>query len=122
MAATLLAELPELGELNGKEVAALVGTAPFAADSGVHRGVRHIAGGRMAIRNVLYVSSLSAIQHNPILRAHYQQLLARGKAKKVALIAVMRKLLVILNAMVAHGTRWDLSYQSSSPTADLLVA
>lgn len=107
IASTLLAELPELGTLSGKEIAALVGVAPFAADSGKQRGNRHIRGGRMGVRSVVYVGTLSAIRYNPVLQAFYARLVAAGKPKKVALIAVARKLVVMLNAMVAHGTLWD---------------
>lgn len=122
LTSTLLAELPELGRLTDKEVAALVGTAPFAADSGVHRGVRHIAGGRAAVRGVLYVATLSAIRFNPVIRAFYERLLGRGKPKKVALVAAMRKLLVILNAMVAHGTLWDPQHATPAPPPVALAA
>ena len=104
---TLLAELPELGSLSGRELAALVGVAPFARDSGTLRGKRAIWGGRAPVRTVLYMATLSASRHNPSLKAFYRRLLDAGKAKKLALIACLRKLLVILNAMVAHGTPWD---------------
>ena len=107
IASTLLAEVPELGSLSGKQIAALVGLAPFAADSGKQRGSRHIRGGRAGVRRALYVGTLSAIRFNPVVKAFYDRLLAAGKPKKVALIAAARKLAVILNAMVAHGTRWD---------------
>lgn len=107
IASTLLAELPELGTLSGKEIAALVGVAPYAADSGKQRGSRHIRGGRMGVRSALYLGTLSAVRYNPVLKAFYTRLVAAGKPKKVALIAVARKLVVILNAMVAHGTLWD---------------
>jgi transposase len=104
---TLLAELPELGTLSGRQIAALVGVAPFARDSGTLRGKRVIWGGRASVRSVLYMAALSASQHNPVIRAVYQRLLAAGKPPQLALIACLRKLLVILNAMVAHGTPWD---------------
>jgi transposase len=106
-ALTLLAELPELGALSGRQIAALVGVAPFARDSGTLRGKRAIWGGRAPVRTVLYMAAVSASRHNPRLRAVYQRLLAAGKPKKLALIACLRKLVVILNAMVAHGTPWD---------------
>ena len=107
IASTLLAELPELGTLSGKQIAALVGLAPFAADSGKQRGSRHIRGGRAGVRSALYVGTLSAIRYNPVLKEFFTRLVAAGKPKKLALIAVARKLVVILNAMVAHGTLWD---------------
>lgn len=107
---TLLAELPELGTLTGREVAALVGVAPFARDSGTLRGKRATWGGRAAVRTCLYMAAVSASRHNPPLRAFYQRLLAAGKAKKLAVIACLRKLLVILNAMVASGKPWNPSF------------
>lgn len=103
---TLLAELPELGRASGREIAALVGVAPFARDSGTSRGTRTTWGGRRHVRCVLYMATLSAIRYNPVLRPHYEQLRARGKPGKVALVACMRKLLVILNAMVAQQRAW----------------
>ena len=103
---TLLAELPELGRASGREIAALVGVAPFARDSGASRGTRTTWGGRRHVRGVLYMATLSAIRYNPVLRPHYAQLRARGKPGKVALVACMRKLLVILNAMVAQQRAW----------------
>lgn len=96
--ATLAAQLQELGQLSGKAIAKLVGLAPLACDSGNRRGVRCIWGGRAAIRAVLYMATLTAVRHDPKLRAFYQSLRARGKPGKVALVAAMRKLLVILNA------------------------
>ncbi len=99
-AATLLAELPELGKLDRKKIAALVGLAPMNADSGKKRGYRKTKGGRMEVRNVLYMSTLVATRYNPLIQAQYQQLLRRGKVKKVALTACMRKFLTILNAMM----------------------
>jgi len=103
-ARTLLAELPELGLANRQQIAALVGVAPFNRDSGAMRGRRAIAGGRATVRSVLYMATLVATQHNPVIREHYQQLLARGKRKKVALVACRRKLLVILNAIIRIDT------------------
>lgn len=97
--ATLIGELPELGRLNRRQIAALVGVAPVARDSGQSRGRRHIQGGRSQIRRTLYMATLTAARHNPVIRAHYQRLVAAGKFKKVALVACMRKLLTILNAM-----------------------
>ncbi len=104
---TLMSQLPELGELNRKEIAALVGVAPFNRDSGTWRGRRTIWGGRAAVRSVLYMSTLVATRHNPVIREFYERLLAAGKAKKVALTACMRKLLTILNAMVKNQQRWQ---------------
>lgn len=99
-AATLSADLPELGQLNKKEIAALVGVAPFNNDSGKLRGRRRIKGGRASVRKVLYMAAVAAIRSNAFIRSFYQSLLKRGKEKKVALVACMRKILVILNAMV----------------------
>lgn len=107
LATTLLADLPELGQLDRREIAALVGVAPHARDSGRHSGRRTTWGGRSDVRTVLYMGALAAITFNPPLRAFYQRLLANGKPKKVALVAVMRKLLVALNAMVRDGRAWD---------------
>ncbi len=106
-ARTLLAELPELGRLDRRAIAALVGVAPFNCDSGQHRGQRHIWGGRAAVRNSLYMAALVATRHNPVLAAFYRRLRAAGKPAKVALIATMRKLLTILNTMMKHQTRWN---------------
>ena len=105
--AVLLAELPELGQLDRRRVAALVGVAPLNRDSGQMRGQRSIWGGRAEVRRTLYMATLVAVRHNPILKAHYERLLAAGKRKKVALVACMRKLLTMLNAMAKHGTTWD---------------
>ena len=115
LSATLLAEFPELGRLSGREIAALVGVAPFNRDSGRFRGQRSIWGGRVCVRCALYMGTLVAVRHNPVLRRFYEQLLNRGKAKKVALVACMRKLLVILNAMMKTQTHWnpDFCYESS---------
>lgn len=104
---TLLAMLPELGVLSNKQIAALVGVAPMARDSGTLRGPRHIAGGRAPVRALLYMAALTAKRHNPILKTFYDRLIAAGKATKVALTAVMRKLLTILNAMVRHQQPWN---------------
>lgn len=107
--ATILAELPELGRLNRRQIAALVGVAPTANDSGTSRGRRHVQGGRFEIRRVLYMATLSAARHNPSIKAFYDRLLAAGKFPKVALVACMRKLLTMLNAMVKHNRHWDKS-------------
>jgi transposase len=106
VALTLIAELPELGQLNRKQIAALVGVAPLNRDSGRLRGRRAIWGGRGRVRAVLYMSALVASQHNPVLRPFYERLLAAGKPKKVALTACMHKLLIILNALVRPGVVW----------------
>jgi transposase len=106
-ARTLLAVLPELGTIDRKKIAALVGVAPFNHDSGRMRGKRFVQGGRPAIRSVLYMATLTAIRHNPIIKAFYDHLLAAGKDKKLALVACMRKLLTILNAMVRDNRSWQ---------------
>lgn len=99
-AATLLADLPELGQLDRKQVAALVGVAPMNKDSGKKCGYRKTQGGRPEVRRTLYMSTLSGIQHNPVLKSQYERLVKRGKQKKVAITACMRKMLTILNAMM----------------------
>jgi transposase len=99
-AATLLADLPELGKLDRKQIAALVGVAPMNHDSGKKRGYRKTKGGRPEVRSVLYMSALSGIRYNPIIKSQYDQLVKRGKEKKVAITACMRKMLTILNAMM----------------------
>ena len=104
---TLISQLPELGDLNRKEVAALVGVAPFNRDSGTWRGRRTIWGGRATVRAVLYMSTLVATRYNPVSCEFYERLLVSGKIKKVALIACMRKLLTILNAMIKHQQQWQ---------------
>ena len=107
--ATLIAELPELGKLNRREIAALVGVAPMANDSGNSRGRRHVQGGRSEIRRVLYMATLTAARYNPAIKAFYQRLLGAGKLPKVALVACMRKLLTTLNAKVRTNKPWDKS-------------
>jgi transposase len=102
----LLAYVPELGGLSRREIAALVGVAPYNDDSGTHRGRRRIAGGRVPARAALYMATLVGTRHNPVIRAYYQHLLAAGKLKKVALVACMRKLLTIINAMIKHQQPW----------------
>jgi transposase len=104
---TLLAELPELGTLNRQKIAALVGVAPFNKDSGPRRGKRRIFGGRAGVRSVLYMAALSASKSNPVIREFYERLLSNGKEKKVALVACMRKILVILNSMIRDGNSWQ---------------
>ena len=97
--ATLIADLPELGRLSRREVSALVGVAPFNRDSGQYRGRQSTWGGRASVRRILYMAALVASRHNPVIRVFYQRLVATGKPKKVALVACMRKLLTILNAI-----------------------
>ena len=103
----LLGLLPELGTVSAGEISKLVGLAPFNRDSGKFRGKRHIRGGRARVRAVLYMATLVATRHNPVVKVWYQRLLASGKPKKLALVACMRKLLVVLNAMVKTKTRWQ---------------
>jgi transposase len=112
---TLVAQVPELGTLNRRQVSALVGVAPFNRDSGTLRGKRTVWGGRSSVRAALYMATLVATRFNPVIRAFYQRLLEAGKPKKVALTACMRKLLTILNAMVKHGRPWnpELAQQTS---------
>ena len=102
----LMALLPELGTISGAEIAALLGVAPFPNESGKWKGKRFIRGGRANIRAIFYMAALSASQHNPVLRAFYLRLLAKGKAKKAALTAVMRRLIVILNAIIRDQKTW----------------
>lgn len=104
-AATLIAELPELGKLNRRQICALVGVAPYAQDSGARQGRRKIAGGRFEVRRALYMAALSASRWNPLIREFYERLQAAGKPKKLALVACMRKLLTHLNAMVRDHRR-----------------
>jgi len=103
---TLLVALPELGRLDRRTIAALVGLAPFNRDSGKMRGRRSIYGGRARIRTLLYMAATSAIRSNPVIRAFYERLKSRGKPHKVAVVACMRKMLTILNAMVRESTPW----------------
>jgi transposase len=105
-AATLIAELPELGRLSRRQIAALAGVAPFPNESGDRRGYRAIRGGREEVRQALFNCARVAIQHNPVAKPFYERLRARGKAHKVALVATMRKLLTILNAMLKTSTDW----------------
>jgi transposase len=107
---TLLAELPELGKLNRREIAALVGVAPFNRDSGKLKGRRAVWGGRASVRAALYMAALVASRRNAVIRVLYNRLRDAGKARKVALVACMRKLLTILNAMLKHKTRWSDSF------------
>jgi len=106
LSVTLLADLPELGTLNRRQIAALVGVAPLNRDSGTFRGKRRVWGGRAKVRAVLYMATLVATRHNAAIRAFYQRLYTAGKEKKVALTACMRKLLTILNAVIRSRTPW----------------
>ena len=114
VARTLLAELPELGQLDRRAIAALVGVAPFNRESGRWRGRRMIAGGRASVRAVLYMGALTATRHNLPLRTYYQRLRLAGKPAKVALVAVMRKLLTTINAMIKHQVSWQLPVSQHS--------
>jgi len=107
IARTLMAELPELGQLSRRQIAALVGLAPFTRQSGQWRGKSFIGGGRTAVRTVLFMGAMVARRHNPVLRAFFERLVAAGKPKMVALIAVARKLLVILNAIIRDNRPWQ---------------
>ena len=108
-ASTLLGELPELGKLNRRQITALVGVAPFNRDSGYMRGRRRISGGRSGVRNVLFMAALSAVRFNPVLKAFFTRLVAAGKPKKVALVACMRRMVCILNAMLRDGSRFEVA-------------
>ena len=114
---SVTASLPELGKLDRRAISKLVGVAPLANDSGPRKGARRIWGGRSQVRAVLYMATVSAMTHNPVIRAHYQRLLAVGKPVKVAIVACMRKLLTIMNAMVRDGALWDASKFISSPAS-----
>lgn len=107
LAYTLISELPELGQLNRKQVAALVGVAPMNKESGAHKGQRKIRGGRHRIRTVLFMAMLSAVQSNDKFKLLYNQMITAGKPKKVAIVACMRRLMCILNTMVKNDTLWD---------------
>jgi transposase len=104
---TLMACLPELGNLDRKKIAALVGLAPFNRDSGPRKGKRHVSGGRASVRATLYMATMSAVRYNPVIREFYERLVLAGKPHKVAMVACMRKLLTILNAMVKHNQPWN---------------
>lgn len=114
VARTLLADLPELGSLDRRQIAALVGLAPFAHDSGAHRGQRHIRGGRSAVRAKLYMAAWVGCRYNPVLRRFYERLVAAGKSRKVALVACMHKLLTILNAMIRENKPWHVEPTAAS--------
>ena len=104
---TLLGDLPELGQLTNKQVAALTGVAPYNRDSGSLRGKRRIRGGRHSVRTILFMATLTSVQHNPIIKRFYQHLVSLGKHKKVALTACIRKMVIMLNAMVRDGKMWN---------------
>jgi len=107
VALTLVAGLPELGILNHKEISALVGVAPFCRDSGTLKGKRTIWGGRASVRSALYMAAVSAINHNPPIKAFYGRLIQKGKAKKTAIVACMRKLLIVANSMIKNNNDWS---------------
>jgi transposase len=111
---TLIADLPELGSLGRKQIAALVGLAPFTRQSGQWRGKSFIGGGRASVRRALFMGAIVARKHNPVLKAFFERLVAAGKAKKVAIIAVARKLLTILNAIVRDGIPWKGTLEAVS--------
>lgn len=113
--ATLLSELPELGQLDRKKIAALVGVAPFNRDSGPKRGKRRVKGGRSSVRRVLYMATVASLRFNPVIRSFYLRLTAAGKEKKVAIVACMRKLLTILNAMIRDMQPWRTTYSPFRP-------
>lgn len=108
-ASLLIAELPELGRLDRRQIASLVGVAPFNRDSGTLRGRRTVWGGRRRVRAALYMSTLVATRHNPLIKAFYSRLVAAGKPPKLALTACMRKLLTIVNAILRNETPWRWS-------------
>lgn len=110
---TLIAEVPELGMLTGRQISALIGVAPVNRDSGLMRGRRTVFGGRSSVRRALYMAALVAARHNPVIKVFYDRLVAANKPKKVALVACMRKLLIILNAMVRAKKPWDASLHSA---------
>ncbi|MEZ4525416.1 MAG: IS110 family transposase [Desulfobacterales bacterium] len=109
-ASSLVTDLPELGKVGGKEIASLTGTAPVNRDSGQFRGKRMTGGGRCEVRKLMYMPTLAAIRHNPVIRSYYQHLVSKGKNKMVAVTACTRKILVILNSMVAKNEAWNPDY------------
>ena len=112
---TLTAALPELGQLGRRQIAKLVGVAPLADDSGARKGKRRIWGGRSNVRAVVYMAALVAIRHNPVIKVFHSRLIAAGKPKKVAIVACMRKLLTILNAMLRDQATWNASMHPTQP-------
>jgi transposase len=113
----LTAALPELGQLDRRQIAKLVGLAPLADESSPRKGKRHIWGGRSNVRAVVYMAALAAIRHNPVIKAFHSCLIAAGKPKKVAFVACMRKLLTILNAMLRDRAAWNASMHSMHPVS-----
>ncbi len=113
--ASLMGGLPELGALSQEQIAKLAGVAPLNCDSGKHRGRRITWGGRSEVRSVLYMATLSAVRYNPLIKVFYERLLAKGKPKKVVLVACMHKLLTILNAIMKSGKPWDDNFDPNSP-------
>ena len=113
-ASYIIAYLPELGDLSKKEIAALVGVAPYARESGQAKGKRFIQGGRQRVRNAIFMSALSSLRFNPELRGVYDRLIERGKPAKVALTAIMRKLVVMLNSIMRRKEPWDVSNKEKS--------
>ena len=107
IAFNLLSDMPELGYLTNKQAAAIIGVAPMNKESGIYKGQRKIHGGRSKIRTVMYIAMLSGIQCNPVFKSTYQRLVSAGKPKKIAIIACVRKMIVILNSMVRDGVMWD---------------
>jgi len=106
-AVTIVSDIPELGALANKEISALVGVAPFCRDSGSMRGKRTIWGGRSQVRSILYMATLSAVKHNPAIKVFYDRLVSKGKPKKTALVACMRKLIIIANSMIKNNVDWN---------------
>lgn len=111
--ASLMAGLPELGQLTQRQIGKLVGVAPLNADSGRHKGKRVTWGGRVIVRNALYMAALSAVRYNPVIKAFYERLIAKGKVKKVALVACMHKMLTIMNAIIKSGIPWNPEHQNN---------
>ncbi len=110
VAFSLLADMPELGNISSKQAAALIGVAPFNRESGSYKGQQRIKGGRYQVRTVMFMAMMSAIQCNPVFKAKYEHLVAEGKPKKIALIACVRKMIVILNSMLRDGAKWEVNY------------
>lgn len=117
LSTTLILELPELGQVSNKKISALVGLAPINRDSGKMRGKRTIWGGRKSVRAALYMPTVNAIVHNPVIKKFYERLIANGKLKKVALTACMHKLLIILNSIIKSGKKWDPAYFEKKDSA-----
>ncbi len=111
-AAKLIADVPELGDCDRRQIAALIGVAPYSRDSGRKSGQRFISGGRPDIRSILYMATLTATRCNPVIREMYQRLLTAGKKKKVAIVACLRKLLTILNAIIRDRSHWNLAFSA----------